>query len=84
MMRIVFTTSLSSEVRMVFEHGYALIVGVGRSAYPAWSLPTTAQGTRPALRAALGDPEKVLAEAHAKAQSRKEGCRFRPFWVSSR
>ncbi len=40
---------------MLFQHGYALIVGVGRSAYPAWSLPTTASDAA-ALRAALTDP----------------------------
>ena len=40
---------------MHFQHGYALIVGVGRSAYPAWSLPTTASDAA-ALRAALTDP----------------------------
>jgi hypothetical protein len=40
---------------MVFEHGYALIVGVGRAAYPPWSLPTTAQDAA-ALAASLVDP----------------------------
>ncbi len=40
---------------MLFQHGYALIIGVGRSAYPAWSLPTTASDAA-ALRAALVDP----------------------------
>lgn len=40
---------------MLFQHGYALIVGVGRSAYPAWSLPTTASDAS-ALRSALTDP----------------------------
>jgi uncharacterized caspase-like protein len=40
---------------MLFQHGYALLVGVGRSAYPAWSLPTTASDAA-ALRAALTDP----------------------------
>lgn len=40
---------------MRFQHGYALLVGVGRSAYPAWSLPTTASDAA-ALRAALTDP----------------------------
>jgi uncharacterized caspase-like protein len=40
---------------MPFQHGYALIVGVGRSAYPDWSLPTTARDAA-ALRAALTDP----------------------------
>ncbi len=40
---------------MHFRHGYALLVGVGRSAYPAWSLPTTASDAA-ALRAALIDP----------------------------
>lgn len=37
---------------MLFQHGYALIVGVGRSAYPDWSLPTTARDAA-ALRAVL-------------------------------
>ena len=40
---------------MIFQHGYALIVGVGRSVYPAWSLPTAASDAA-ALRAALTDP----------------------------
>lgn len=40
---------------MLFQSGYALIIGVGRSAYPAWSLPTTASDAA-ALRAALTDP----------------------------
>lgn len=40
---------------MRFQHGYALIVGVGRSAYPPWSLSTTASDAA-ALAAALTDP----------------------------
>jgi len=40
---------------MLFQHGYALLVGVGRSAYPAWSLPTTASDAA-GLAAALIDP----------------------------
>jgi hypothetical protein len=40
---------------MLFQHGYALLVGVGRSAYPAWSLPTTVSDAA-GLAAALIDP----------------------------
>jgi hypothetical protein len=39
----------------LFVHGYALLVGVGRSSYPAWSLPVTVRDVR-ALKAVLGDP----------------------------
>jgi hypothetical protein len=38
-----------------FPHGYALLVGVGASAYQPWSLPTTVKDAR-ALRTALTDP----------------------------
>ncbi len=37
-----------------FTHGYALLVGVGASAYAGWSLPVTVKDAR-ALRAALTD-----------------------------
>jgi len=38
-----------------FDHGYALLIGVGESAYPKWSLPVTVKDTQ-ALYAALVDP----------------------------
>jgi len=38
-----------------FSHGYALLIGVGESAYPKWSLPATARDMQ-ALRAILIDP----------------------------
>lgn len=41
---------------MLFQHGYALIVGVGRSAYPAWSLPTTASDQAAAARLGADRP----------------------------
>jgi hypothetical protein len=38
-----------------FTHGYALLVGVGRCAYDAWSLPVTVRDMQ-ALRDVLADP----------------------------
>lgn len=38
-----------------FTHGYALLIGVGACAYPAWSLPATVNDAT-ALREALTDP----------------------------
>ena len=38
-----------------FTHGYALLVGVGESAYPAWSLPVTVKDIQ-AIRSILIDP----------------------------
>ncbi len=43
--------SMTSE----FSHGYALLIGVGESAYPRWSLPVTVKDMQ-ALRAILTDP----------------------------
>ena len=40
---------------MKFEHGYALIVGVGQSAYSAWSLPVTVKDAK-VLVSVLTDP----------------------------
>jgi hypothetical protein len=42
-------------VRNTFSHGYALLIGVGESAYPKWSLPVTVKDMQ-ALRAILTDP----------------------------
>jgi hypothetical protein len=39
-----------------FHHGYALLIGVGQSAYANWSLPTTVKDMQ-ALRAILTDPD---------------------------
>jgi hypothetical protein len=38
-----------------FPHGYALLIGVGESAYPQWSLPVTTKDMQ-ALRGVLSDP----------------------------
>lgn len=38
-----------------FTHGYALLVGVGQSAYPPWSLPVTVKDIQ-AIRLILTDP----------------------------
>lgn len=38
-----------------FTHGYALLVGIGESAYPEWSLPVTVKDSQ-ALQAILIDP----------------------------
>ncbi|BDA76454.1 hypothetical protein CAL7716_106200 (plasmid) [Calothrix sp. PCC 7716] len=38
-----------------FPHGYALLIGVGESAYPKWSLPTTVKDIQ-ALHSILTDP----------------------------
>lgn len=38
-----------------FGNGYALLIGVGQSAYPKWSLPVTVKDVQ-ALRAILTDP----------------------------
>lgn len=38
-----------------FEHGYALLIGVGDTAYPGWSLPVTANDVM-ALKQVLVDP----------------------------
>ena len=38
-----------------FSHGYALLIGVGESAYPKWSLPVTVKDMQ-ALRTILTDP----------------------------
>ncbi len=40
----------------LFTHGYALLIGVGRCAYDAWSLPVTVKDMQ-ALRAILTDPD---------------------------
>ena len=40
----------------VFSHGYGLLIGVGTSAYPPWSLPVTVKDVR-ALQAILVDPD---------------------------
>ena len=44
-----------AEGAMKFEHGYALIVGVGQSAYSAWSLPVTVKDAK-VLVSVLTDP----------------------------
>lgn len=62
---------------MFFQHGYALIVGVGRSAYPPWSLPTTASDAA-VLRAALTDPTLCAypaGDAHVRLLSDERATR---------
>jgi hypothetical protein len=39
----------------IFTHGYALLVGVGETAYPKWSLPVTVKDVR-AIRSILTNP----------------------------
>jgi uncharacterized caspase-like protein len=39
----------------VFSHGYALLIGVGATAYPKWSLPVTVKDVQ-AIHAILTDP----------------------------
>ncbi len=39
----------------MFTHGYALLIGVGKSAYPTWSLPVTVKDIQ-AIRDTLIDP----------------------------
>ena len=39
----------------MFAHGYALLIGVGISSYPSWSLPVTVKDVK-ALQAILVDP----------------------------
>lgn len=39
-----------------FSHGYALLIGVGQTEYPKWSLPVTVKDVR-AIRAILIDPD---------------------------
>ncbi len=39
----------------VFKHGYALLIGVGQTEYPKWSLPVTVNDTT-ALKSILTDP----------------------------
>ena len=38
----------------LFTHGYALLIGIGESAYPKWSLPVTVKDAQ-ALQAILTD-----------------------------
>lgn len=47
-----------------FAHGYALLIGVGRSAYPAWSLPVTVRDSQ-ALHSILTDPNLCAYPADA-------------------
>jgi hypothetical protein len=40
-----------------FDHGYALLIGVGQSAYPKWSLPVTVNDAQ-SLKAVFVDPDR--------------------------
>ena len=42
-------------MNQAFTHGYALLIGVGTSSYPAWSLPVTVKDVK-AIQAILADP----------------------------
>jgi len=41
-------------MNQIFTHGYALLIGVGTSSYPAWSLPVTVKDAK-AIQAILTD-----------------------------
>lgn len=41
-----------------FPHGYALLIGVGESAYPKWSLPVTVKDMH-AIQSILTDARRV-------------------------
>ena len=47
-----------------FAHGYALLVGVGQSAYAPWSLPASVRDAQ-AIRAALLDPARCAYPSDA-------------------
>jgi len=68
---------------MLFQHGYALLIGVGQCVYEPWSLPVTVADAH-ALHATLTDPERsayppslahtrVLHDTGATRQSILEG-----------
>ena len=61
----------------VFNHGYALLIGVGESAYKPLSLPVTVKDTQ-AIYAALIDPELCGYsddEEHIKVLNNKEATK---------
>jgi hypothetical protein len=66
-----------------FSHGYALLIGVGQSSYPKWSLPVTVKDVS-ALQAILTEPTlcgypndrdhlRVLCDADASRQGILDG-----------
>ncbi|NET17127.1 MAG: caspase family protein, partial [Okeania sp. SIO1H6] len=58
-----------------FSHGYALLIGVGESAYPRLSLPVTVKDTQ-AIYAALIDPELcAYAKDHIRVLNNEEATR---------
>ncbi|MGB3512826.1 MAG: caspase family protein [Microcoleaceae cyanobacterium] len=58
-----------------FSHGYALLIGVGESAYPRLSLPVTVKDTQ-AIYAALIDPELcAYSENKIRVLNNKEATR---------
>lgn len=58
-----------------FSHGYALLIGVGESAYPRLSLPVTLKDTQ-AIYAALIDPElSAYSEKQIRVLNNKEAIR---------
>ena len=50
-----FEEKISSQQGTTFDHGYALLIGVGVTAEPKWSLPVTVNDVR-AIHAILTDP----------------------------
>ncbi len=73
---------------ITFAHGYALLIGVGASAYPRWSLPVTVKDMQ-ALRAVLTDPAlcgypadhiRLLHDAGATRQAIRDGLA----WLAER
>lgn len=49
------TTITRDQMTQIFDRGYALLIGVGNSIYPKWSLPTTVNDIL-ALKSILIDP----------------------------
>lgn len=61
----------------IFHHGYALLIGVGKSAYSQWSLPVTVKDTQ-SLYAALIDSELCAypdSENHIRVLNNEKATR---------
>ena len=70
-------------MNQTFPHGYALLIGVGASSFPAWSLPMTVYDAR-AIRETLTTPDlcawpddeahiRLLSDGTATRQAMQEG-----------
>ena len=60
-----------------FDHGYALLIGVGETADPAWSLPVTVKDVQ-AIQRLLTDPERCAYpdnEQHVRRLCNAEAAR---------